>query len=256
MKKRNKHLLVKTTQLCLALMLGGLATAHAAQSSLSTPVVGHMPVASAVKLTPAAPMAGQTVSVSWAYADADGDVQSASTVEWLLNGVVMAGQVGTSYTLPPDSASRTLQARVTPVSAAPASPAVGVAASSASVTIATNPTGSFTKPFPKMMWSEADAYCKGLTPAARLPTAAEMQALFIDATSATKIGDTNFDMCDLYGWPLSGMCGGETHQYTGFYWTSTRENSYHHRYVNMTTGSASAYSSGEETLKNHFVCVR
>lgn len=250
MDKCNNRARLHKSVVCFALMLGGLAAAHAAQSSLSTPVVGHMPIASAVTLTPAAPKVGETVSVSWAYDDADGDVQSASTVQWLLNGVVVAGQVGTSYTLPSDAGNKTLQARVTPVSAAPASPAVGVAASSATVTIA-DLMARFTRPGTFLSWNNADAYCRQLTPAARLPTRAELQELFIDATSATAIGQINTDMCDVYGWPLPDSCGGNGNHY----WTSESDSrvGYHH-IVDMRDGTSN--QTGSDVSKRPFTCIR
>ncbi|HHQ4663545.1 TPA: hypothetical protein ACSPZY_004014, partial [Aeromonas veronii] len=68
-------------------------------------------------------------------------------------------------------------------------------------------------------WSTADAYCRGLSPAARLPTRQELMDLFIDATSATEPSAFNpiYEMCDIYGWPMQGgRCGGTYNNY----WTS------------------------------------
>ncbi|HDO1324266.1 TPA: hypothetical protein P2R04_001213 [Aeromonas veronii] len=94
-------------------------------------------------------------------------------------------------------------------------------------------------------WSEADAYCKGLVPAARLPTVTELQNLFVDYTSATAIGQTNQDMCDIYGWPLggAGRCGGGF----GYYRTSS------HAVVNMYNGTT--FTPGD-SYTTQVACIR
>jgi uncharacterized protein YjdB len=98
-------------------------------------------------------------------------------------------------------------------------------------------------------WHDADAYCKGQTPAARLPTRVELQNLFIQSTSATKIGQINNDMCDVHGWPLVGRCGGSTNSY----WTSEGTGSSYHWGVGMHYGIP---SSNGDTILNHVTCVR
>ncbi|WP_421215968.1 Ig-like domain-containing protein [Aeromonas enteropelogenes] len=92
-----------------------------------------------------------------------------------------------------------------------------------------DPLDFFTTPQIGYKWSEADAYCKGLIPVARLPTVAELQNLFIQSTSATAVGQSNNEMCSVHGWPLASQCGGSS----GGYWTS--ETSSKGRWVvNMT----------------------
>ncbi|HHW4401482.1 TPA: Ig-like domain-containing protein, partial [Aeromonas hydrophila] len=98
-------------------------------------------------------------------------------------------------------------------------------------------------------WNDADAYCKGLSPAARLPTRAELQNLFIQSTSATAISQPNFEMCDVHGWPLSSRCGGSTK----YYWISEAFGISMHWLVNMNTGNA---ISNRGTYGGHVTCVR
>lgn len=96
------------------------------------------------------------------------------------------------------------------------------------------PLALFTTPDPTLyQWSDADAYCRGLTPAARLPTKAELQNLFIQSTSATTTGGKgNDEMCTLHGWPLENMCGGG--EGDGGYWAA-KDGSYYY-FVGMRNG--------------------
>ncbi|OFC42908.1 hypothetical protein BA189_22705 [Aeromonas hydrophila] len=99
-------------------------------------------------------------------------------------------------------------------------------------------------------WNDADAYCKSLSPAARLPTSAELQNLFIQSTSATAIGQVNYDMCDVHGWPLNdGRCGGSSY----YYWTSEAAEAGGHYAVYMDNGTV---NSGYDTLTYNVTCVR
>lgn len=78
-------------------------------------------------------------------------------------------------------------------------------------------------------WVQADTYCKQQIPAARLPTVAELQYLYIQSTSAREVGEQNTEMCTVHGWPIYGplndgsgnygkLCGG----FSSTYWTSER----------------------------------
>ncbi|MGL5411027.1 MAG: hypothetical protein ACRDAP_20335, partial [Shewanella sp.] len=99
-------------------------------------------------------------------------------------------------------------------------------------------------------WPEADAYCKGLTPEARLPTKQELMDLFIEATSATVAGENNFEMCDLHGWPMSSRCSGSSN----YYWTgSPGSTDSMHWAVYMYSGLATDL---HDNGVNHVTCVR
>lgn len=98
-------------------------------------------------------------------------------------------------------------------------------------------------------WGDAVAYCKGLAPAARLPTRAELQNLFLQSTSATAIGQSNTEMCDVYGWPLRGLCGG----WSDTYWTSTTSGPDYHRAISMVNGGE-VYT--ENLVRLHVTCIR
>ncbi|MFM5590682.1 hypothetical protein ACET60_05715 [Aeromonas veronii] len=242
----------------LALMLCGLSPAEASQSDVTPPVVGHKPTASGVTLSPSAPLAGEAVTASWAYADDDNDIESGSGIEWLLDDVV-AGQ-GVSFIPPGDSAGKNLQVRVTPRSAAPADPVQGESVNSAKVVIGQNPSAvactpeetlsneglTFTCPPPRgMTWFVANDYCQ--SQGARLPTVRELQSLHANKTS----GGNNSQMCTKYGWPLGGQCGGGAQYWTGesrssgseFYWI-----------VYMNDGTASEF--GHYPGGRQVTCVR
>lgn len=237
--------------LLAAMMASGVA--NAAPSSATPAIIGHLPVASGVTIAPAAPKAGETVTTTWAYTDVDGDAESGTLVEWLLDGQEPPVATGTSFVLPSDAASKSLQVRITPRSLAPADPAQGNPVTTAAVTIAANQTwtGNFTKPGTGVMKrQQAYDYCDNLNPKARLPTRKELQDLFLSSTSATAIGQTNYEMCDIHGWPLhGGRCGGSN----GYYWTSEPGPSGFHHVVNMHDGTANALTT---TGTYQVTCVR
>ncbi|ATY80466.1 hypothetical protein CVS42_06250 [Aeromonas veronii] len=100
-------------------------------------------------------------------------------------------------------------------------------------------------------WNDADAYCKGLPPpAARLPTRAELQNLFIHSTSATVIGQGNDEMCSINGWPLLTLCGGSSHGY----WTSEANGVGKHWFINMYLGYP--FSTSDTNYSLHVTCIR
>jgi hypothetical protein len=104
-------------------------------------------------------------------------------------------------------------------------------------------------------WSEADAFCKGFVPTARLPSVKELQNLYLKNTSATEIGSAqkNSEMCTIYGWPLSdGLCGGT---FPGAYWTSevTLFEIGYHNAVDMMTGGRGKGQDSSASL--HVTCV-
>ncbi|KHN49526.1 DUF1566 domain-containing protein [Aeromonas hydrophila] len=227
---------------CLALSVLGPVMA-AVESNRTLAPIGRMPVASSVRISPAAPKVAQPVSVTWNYADADGDAQSNSVIAWLLNGAVVQGATATSFTPPRSANGQSLQVRITPRSVASADPVSGTAVTSTGAVVALPyPAPNSTMPTTTLYnWLQADAYCRGLSPAARLPTRAELQNIFISSTSATATGgQANFDMCDVHGWPLSGgRCGGPTGN-VGYYWTSELSEAGGHYGVYMNTGNVTS----------------
>ncbi|WP_338890406.1 Ig-like domain-containing protein [Aeromonas rivipollensis] len=99
-------------------------------------------------------------------------------------------------------------------------------------------------------WNDADAYCKGMNPAARLPTRVELQNLFIQSSSVTELSQSNYDMCDVHGWPLLGRCGGSTN----LYWASEMSGLGGHWHTYMNNGTS--VSQADDTVSNHVACVR
>ncbi|MDX7838880.1 Ig-like domain-containing protein [Aeromonas caviae] len=99
-------------------------------------------------------------------------------------------------------------------------------------------------------WNDADAYCKGLNPAARLPTKLELQNLFIQSSSITELGQPSDDMCDVHGWPLRGRCGGSTN----LYWANDKEWKDWRWRTNMNNGTS--FNQADDTESNHVACVR
>ncbi|MGN7512704.1 hypothetical protein, partial [Aeromonas salmonicida] len=117
----------------------------------------------------------------------------------------------------------------------------------------------FTKPnIYTHIWSDADDYCKEqFTPSARLPTREELQNLFIQSTSATTApGQTNFEMCSSYDWPMMNLndgvrlCGGMS----PYYWTSEENDGGSSALIiDMTNGKP--FTVFKDNLV-HFTCVR
>lgn len=215
--------MIRFSPLAASLLLTLAGPAVATESTQTPQLVGNKPVASNVTLSSAAPRAGARVTATWNYKDEDGDKESSSTVKWLIGGTEVAvqggsEQGGSQYTLPGNSGGKSLQVKVIPESAAPAFPAVGDVVSSKVVNIIPNIPGNYTQPSTQRMdWEEADQYCKNLFGSYRLPTRAELIALFKTATgSEPKYGVPHYGMCDYHGWPLENKCGGSSNEY----WTS------------------------------------
>jgi MYXO-CTERM domain-containing protein len=61
------------------------------QQSATLVISNTAPTASAVTVTPAAPLSTQSLTLTWSYADADGDANSGSQVRWFKNSVEQPG---------------------------------------------------------------------------------------------------------------------------------------------------------------------
>ncbi|MGR1225468.1 hypothetical protein ACUVMQ_21245 [Aeromonas veronii] len=210
------------------------------------PPPGSAPVVSAVSFN--APVANVDVTATWEYTDADGDVEAGTAVEWLADDAV----VGTGNPLKGVGmyATKNLSVRITPRAAtgSPASTQNGAPVTSSAQVVMSTTIGNFTQPaITSMASNEADTYCKAMTPAARLPTRAELANLFNSSTS----GGTNYEMCNVYGWPMyGGNCGGTS----STYWTSDVSDNVGYYYgVNMNSNIVSQFYY---TSQLQVTCVR
>lgn len=235
--------------LLAAMMASGVASAT--QSSSTLAVVGHSPIVENVNISPLTPTLGQELSVSYDYNDVDGDAE-ASSIKWLYNGTVVAGQTAKQFTpvlkneVGYACADFQVTAEVTPKSLT-GDPKTGMTKVSAPVTVLLNlpiiPGYTFPETAVKN-WSQAEAYCVAL--GGRLPSRAELQAVFNTYTS----GGTNDQLAEKYGWPMfGGRCGGT---YTD-YWTGDRYGSGGHYVIYMDTGGVGFTSNNS---LSQVTCVR
>jgi len=109
-------------------------------------VVNSAPVASAVSITGTANV-GNTLSGTYTYGDVDSDAQGTSTFRWLLDGTLIAGATGSTYTVLSGDQGKTLKFEVTPVALTGTSPgtavqSTGVVVNSAPVASAVSITGA------------------------------------------------------------------------------------------------------------------
>ena len=88
------------------------------------------PTASSVFIS-GTPQVGQVLTGSYTYADAEGDLQGASTFRWLRDGTPIAGATAQTYTLVVADQGAMVRFEVTPV--AQSGPSPGLAVTSAAV---------------------------------------------------------------------------------------------------------------------------
>ncbi len=117
----------------------GASPGAAATSAAVGPVVGpdivipppgSAPTASNVFIS-GNPQVGQVLTGSYTYADAEGDLQGASTFRWLRDNVAIAGATARSYALVAADQGRLIRFKITPVAQKGTSP--GLAVTSAEV---------------------------------------------------------------------------------------------------------------------------
>ncbi|APC19610.1 hypothetical protein BLL42_28275 (plasmid) [Pseudomonas frederiksbergensis] len=192
--------------------------------ALSTVITtqGSAPVATLSPLANSVYQYDLVTSGGYAYSDADGDLESGSTFDWLLDDLsiliggsaIAHGSNKQSRQLMPADVGKLLTFSVTPRSAT-GEPSVGDAAKVMQTVVV--PAGlqviNFSKPdgLPRN-WSGADSYCKyTVGNGARLPTKDELLELFVNATRSMEgVVVMNTDMCNLHGW-----CGAPS-----TYWSS------------------------------------
>ncbi len=240
-----------------------LSQAQASQSDKTPAVVGHMPEASGLnyrteesgRLIDALPRANRPLTVSWTYADTDGDKEK-TEVKWFLDGELIQNQNAQTGQfrawLPSDALNKTLKVEVTPGSVSPASPASGKTISFTERVVDSDgncPSGVRRNingklwscpPKWKMDWSYADTYCKGQN--GRLPTADELIAVIPSGGE--------YAVCHRYGWPQHLSCGGGDD--SDFYWSSSAGLYGSHLRINMYDGSRQAVNNTNEL---HVTCV-
>jgi len=221
------------SKLTAGLLLAALAAgAQAADVSTVTDTVkGRAPVAGSVSIanqtSPGVPpQVGHMLQVDYDFTDADGDAENGTAIQWMRGSTV----IGTSstYTAQSGDVGQSITAQVTPkTNPDHTEPFSGAQVTSAAVTVELGIASFITSSIPRS-WAAADGYCKGV--GARLPTALELEKLFVSATSATVANgsQSNNEMCSVHGWCSGGKAG--------TYWSSTVAGHGAHIPVDMNSG--------------------
>ncbi|MBF6037328.1 hypothetical protein H8F22_00395 [Pseudomonas sp. P154a] len=249
-----------------AILLAALASgAQAAVETTTSEVKGQAPVVSALTITNKTypgrqPEVGDELSADYTFADADGDAQSGTVIQWLRGGSNI-GTGASTYTTVPADTDQSVSVQVTPqTDPAITDPFTGILVASPAVIVTAEKVdiGDFLTPDDvERTWSAANNYCIGQ--GARLPTVDELQKLFVNATSSPTFepnsGYTrNNEMCSNYGWPLSDKCGGRSDDYWAVSKTHTSNGDSAHDQVDMTTGLDGGAFDTDTTVQT--VCVR
>ena len=169
------------------------------------------PTASSVSISGTA-QAGQVLTGSYTYADANGDPQGVSTFRWLRGGVAIAGATASTYTLVAADAGSTITFEVTPV--ATVAPTTGTPVVSAATAAVTLPAGYVSQGGLTWMpvsvtlynFAQATTLCAGTflgQTGWRLPTFAELNGLFVSGAmngQGWKLGVTSSSTPNGVGW--------------------------------------------------------
>lgn len=234
---------------CLAISYAAQATVvHVATSIATSRVVGRAPEAAPSIRGTAEP--GKTLTGASGFSDADGDIESGTTYTWSGGGVTDANASAQTLVLPVAAGANTITLTVIPRTGGAIT---GPAAGAAKVVTLDIPAslGAFLKPNTVLMtWADANAYCSSLGGGARLPDKAELQNVFLSATSATREREVNTEMCSTHGWPLGMLCRGTYN----IYWSSTPYDADSHYLVNMSNGLANI--DGLDSNSVQVACVR
>lgn len=227
-------------------------------------VKGRAPEASSVGITNqtnpgVSPRVGSVLQVGYSFSDADGDDESGTAIQWLRNGNSISGATSATYTTQATDDGTNVSVQITPHTAASTTdPNSGTPVSSAALTVVAGAVaiGNFLAPdTARRNWTQANSYCQSLGNGARLPTQSELQQLFVNATSSPVFAPNsgfiqNAEMCSVYGWPLSGQCGGGRHNY----WSNTSTGAGTHYSVALDTGTA--YAAIDDAGAAQVVCTR
>ncbi|WP_282875977.1 hypothetical protein [Pseudomonas peli] len=254
---------IQLSSLTIGVLMTSLgASVHAANATTNT-VKGRAPVVTNVtvlnRTNPGIGVrVGNVVTAGYRFNDADGDAESGTTFRWRRNGKWISGATSSTYTVVTADANNYLEVEVAPkTSPLTTEPAIGTAITSdyIAVVAAGAPVGigNFLAPDAAIRtWADANNYCSELGGGARLPTRRELERLFLDATSATALGQNNREMCNTYGWPLNVSCGGSRY----YYWSSTPGDAVvlgEHYGVDLSNGGANNFG---DRATNHVSCVR
>lgn len=229
--------------LAIGLFLVALAAEAQVSTATTDPVRGRPPVVSSVVINnqsaPSnAPKMGDLLEVGKVFTDADSDLESGTSFQWLRAGLAIPGATASTYATVAADANRSLAVVVTPrTDPAKTDPFSGAPGTSPLVVVAAHDIGNFLGPsLVARSWPDANSHCQSL--GTRLPTHNELQQLFVDATSSPAFYPNaghvrNHELCDMHGWPLGGQCGGGP-----YYWSSTPYDASHHYSVTLDVGSA------------------
>ncbi|MFZ3186016.1 MAG: hypothetical protein WA173_17960 [Pseudomonas sp.] len=225
-KKRSLALLLASSAITMSVQAG--------QNTTANTVTGRAPVATAnISMTGDYP-AAQNLMPNYNYTDADSDPQSGSSYRWIRDGATIPGApTHNFYPLLNTDIGHAFTLGVVPRSVNSADPYEGVEA----VSNVFYPRLDVSRWIVQGTadWNSANNHC--LSIGQRLPTSAELQQLFVDATRATAAGQGNSQMCELYGWPLGGQCGGSVN----YYWSSTPDSAGRHYFVYLLNGDAISF---------------
>lgn len=242
---------MKNIFISLALTPFVTATATAIESEATLSVIGHKPqlkplilpegslatgasvrVSDYVKVGNPVSLGDMGINLSTLLTDSDGDREGGSVIEWSVDGGSWV--MSEIFTADTEDGGQRLSVRVTPKTLT-GIPNIGdPTVSTNSIIIKSGIIQRFTLHPNKITLTHADAvsYCNSI--GMRLPTLAQLRAVFFEGTSL-KEPASNTEMCSRYGWPLGSLCGGSLNAY----WANTYLD-----YLRMNAGTEGKHASG------------